>query len=87
MMYLFFLFKVLATVKNQVEQLASTRKDFSEMITAAQHWLLARESIMAAGNTTPTWILLQVMFLISSTHEEYRCTVVLQNGENSTETM
>lgn len=42
--------QVLATVKHQIEELAATRKDFPELITAAQHWLLAREtSFMAAG--------------------------------------
>uniref|UniRef100_A0A8C6V1R6 Family with sequence similarity 160 member A1a n=1 Tax=Neogobius melanostomus TaxID=47308 RepID=A0A8C6V1R6_9GOBI len=34
----------LAMVKNQIEELTVTRKDFSEMITTAQHWLLARET-------------------------------------------
>lgn len=38
------LYQVLATVKNQIEELTVTRKDFSEMITTAQHWLLARET-------------------------------------------
>ncbi|XP_054635093.1 FHF complex subunit HOOK interacting protein 1A isoform X2 [Dunckerocampus dactyliophorus] len=39
------LYQVLATVKNQIEQLAASRKDFPEMIVAAQHWLLARETL------------------------------------------
>uniref|UniRef100_A0A8C8A0W7 FHF complex subunit HOOK interacting protein 1Aa n=1 Tax=Oryzias sinensis TaxID=183150 RepID=A0A8C8A0W7_9TELE len=45
------LYQVLATVKNQIEEEAARRKDFTELITAAQHWLLAREasSITAAG--------------------------------------
>ncbi|XP_061574556.1 FHF complex subunit HOOK-interacting protein 1A [Cololabis saira] len=38
------LYQVLATVKNQIEELAARRKDFPERITAAQHWLLAREA-------------------------------------------
>ncbi|KAM6972382.1 FHF complex subunit HOOK-interacting protein 1A [Aplochiton taeniatus] len=38
------LYQVLASLKNQIEQQASTRKDFPELITAAQHCLLARES-------------------------------------------
>ncbi|XP_026158376.1 protein FAM160A1 [Mastacembelus armatus] len=38
------LYQVLATVKNQIEELAATRKDFPELIIAAQHWLLARET-------------------------------------------
>lgn len=42
------LYQVLATVKNQIEELTVTRKDFSEMITTAQHWLLARESTFTA---------------------------------------
>lgn len=37
------LYQVLASLKNQIEQQASTRKDFPELITAAQHCLLARE--------------------------------------------
>uniref|UniRef100_H2LU90 FHF complex subunit HOOK interacting protein 1A n=1 Tax=Oryzias latipes TaxID=8090 RepID=H2LU90_ORYLA len=45
------LYQVLATVKNQIEEEAARRKDFTELITAAQHWLLAREasSITAAA--------------------------------------
>ncbi|XP_041838464.1 protein FAM160A1 isoform X2 [Melanotaenia boesemani] len=38
------LYQVLATVKNQIEEQAASRKDFPELITAAQHWLLAREA-------------------------------------------
>uniref|UniRef100_A0A671YTZ1 FHF complex subunit HOOK interacting protein 1A n=1 Tax=Sparus aurata TaxID=8175 RepID=A0A671YTZ1_SPAAU len=49
------LYQVLATVKHQIEEQAASRKDFPELITAAQHWLLAREtSFMAAGDNTPT---------------------------------
>lgn len=44
------LYQVLATVKNQIEELAVTRKDFPEMITAAQHWLLARETTFRAAD-------------------------------------
>uniref|UniRef100_A0A3B5MD79 FHF complex subunit HOOK interacting protein 1Aa n=1 Tax=Xiphophorus couchianus TaxID=32473 RepID=A0A3B5MD79_9TELE len=48
------LYQVLATVKNQIEELAACRKDFSELITVAQHWLLAREaSFITAGKLTP----------------------------------
>lgn len=43
------LYQVLATVKNQIEELAATRKDFAEMITTAQHWLLARETTFKAA--------------------------------------
>ncbi|KAL2098192.1 hypothetical protein ACEWY4_007399 [Coilia grayii] len=38
------LYQVLASVKNQIEQLAVTRRDFTELLTTAQHSLLARES-------------------------------------------
>ncbi|XP_036439719.1 protein FAM160A1 [Colossoma macropomum] len=38
------LYQVLASLKNQIEQLAATRKDFPELLTAAQQCLLARES-------------------------------------------
>ncbi|CAB1429776.1 unnamed protein product [Pleuronectes platessa] len=44
------LYQVLATVKNQIEELAATRTDFPELITAAQHWMLARETLMAAAD-------------------------------------
>ncbi|XP_023262076.1 protein FAM160A1 [Seriola lalandi dorsalis] len=55
------LYQVLATVKNQIEELAATRKDFPEMITTAQHWLLAREtSFMAADKNSSS----------ASTHSE-----------------
>lgn len=36
--------QVLATVKQQIEEVAAARGDFPELITAAQHWLLAREA-------------------------------------------
>lgn len=46
------LYQVLATVKNQIEELAASRRDFPELITAAQHWLMAREtSFMAADKS------------------------------------
>uniref|UniRef100_A0A3B4CSC8 FHF complex subunit HOOK-interacting protein C-terminal domain-containing protein n=1 Tax=Pygocentrus nattereri TaxID=42514 RepID=A0A3B4CSC8_PYGNA len=51
------LYQVLASLKNQIEQLAATRKDFPELLTAAQQCLLARESslrgqdLSAAGRT------------------------------------
>ncbi|XP_076872453.1 FHF complex subunit HOOK-interacting protein 1A isoform X2 [Brachyhypopomus gauderio] len=38
------LYQVLASLKNQIEQLAVTRKDFPELLTAAQQCLLARET-------------------------------------------
>ncbi|KAG7221919.1 hypothetical protein INR49_016945 [Caranx melampygus] len=44
------LYQVLATVKNQIEEVAATRKDFPEMITAAQHWLLARDTLFTAAD-------------------------------------
>nr|XP_046271355.1 FHF complex subunit HOOK interacting protein 1A [Scatophagus argus]XP_046271365.1 FHF complex subunit HOOK interacting protein 1A [Scatophagus argus] len=44
------LYQVLATVKIQIEAVAATRKDFPEMITAAQHWLLARETLSMAAD-------------------------------------
>ncbi|KAF3687811.1 Protein FAM160A1 [Channa argus] len=47
------LYQVLAMVKNQIEELVATRKDFPELITAAQLWLLAREtSFMATDNNS-----------------------------------
>ncbi|XP_057699198.1 FHF complex subunit HOOK-interacting protein 1A [Corythoichthys intestinalis] len=39
------LYQVLATVKNQIEQLATSSKDFPELIVAAQHWLLTRDTL------------------------------------------
>ncbi|XP_078118985.1 FHF complex subunit HOOK-interacting protein 1A [Sander vitreus] len=44
------LYQVLAIVKNQIEEQAATRKDFPELITAAQHWLLARETSFVAAD-------------------------------------
>ncbi|KAM7394436.1 hypothetical protein PAMP_021240 [Pampus punctatissimus] len=44
------LYQVLAIVKNQIEELAATKKDFPELITAAQHWLLAREVTFGAAD-------------------------------------
>ncbi|XP_068606730.1 FHF complex subunit HOOK-interacting protein 1A [Brachionichthys hirsutus] len=44
------LYQVLATVKNQIEGLAVKRKGFPEMITAAQHWLLARDALLTAAD-------------------------------------
>lgn len=38
------LYQVLASVKNQIEQWSANYKDFPELLTAAQHCLLARES-------------------------------------------
>lgn len=44
------LYQVLATVKNQIEQQAANKRDFPELITAAQHWLLARETLFTAAD-------------------------------------
>ncbi|XP_034390933.1 protein FAM160A1 [Cyclopterus lumpus] len=44
------LYQVLATVKNQIEEQSATRTDFPELITAAQHWLLARETSLTAAD-------------------------------------
>uniref|UniRef100_A0A672LMX1 FHF complex subunit HOOK interacting protein 1A n=1 Tax=Sinocyclocheilus grahami TaxID=75366 RepID=A0A672LMX1_SINGR len=38
------LYQVLASVKNQIEQWSANNKNFPELLTAAQHCLLARES-------------------------------------------
>ncbi|XP_051558434.1 FHF complex subunit HOOK interacting protein 1A-like [Myxocyprinus asiaticus] len=38
------LYQVLASLKYQIEKLSATQKDFPELLTAAQHCLLARES-------------------------------------------
>ncbi|XP_029296815.1 protein FAM160A1 [Cottoperca gobio] len=46
------LYQVLAIVKNQIEEQAATRKDFPELIIAAQHWLLARETSFMATDTS-----------------------------------
>lgn len=47
--------QVLAIVRNQIDELAATRKDFPELLVAAQHLLLAREtSLGSAGDRTPT---------------------------------
>ncbi|MED6273726.1 hypothetical protein CHARACLAT_009471 [Characodon lateralis] len=46
------LYQVLATVKNQIEELAACRKDFTELITVAQHWLLAREALFITADKT-----------------------------------
>uniref|UniRef100_A0A3Q4GFI4 FHF complex subunit HOOK interacting protein 1Aa n=1 Tax=Neolamprologus brichardi TaxID=32507 RepID=A0A3Q4GFI4_NEOBR len=47
------LYQVLAIVKNQIEELAASKKDFTELITAAQHWLMAREpSFIETGDNT-----------------------------------
>lgn len=45
------LYQVLASLKNQIEQQAASRKDFPELITAAQHSLLARETPPRAEDT------------------------------------
>ncbi|XP_062285741.1 FHF complex subunit HOOK-interacting protein 1A [Scomber scombrus] len=44
------LYQVLATVKNQIEELAASKRDFPELITAAQHWLLAREALFGTAD-------------------------------------
>ncbi|XP_007549715.1 protein FAM160A1 isoform X1 [Poecilia formosa] len=46
------LYQVLAIVKSQIEELAACRKDFSELITVAQHWLLAREASFITTDKT-----------------------------------
>lgn len=40
--------QVLASLKNQIEQLAASQKDFPELLMAAQQCLLARESSLKA---------------------------------------
>uniref|UniRef100_A0A8C7F3N5 FHF complex subunit HOOK interacting protein 1A n=1 Tax=Oncorhynchus kisutch TaxID=8019 RepID=A0A8C7F3N5_ONCKI len=45
------LYQVLASLKNQIEQQASTKKDFPKLITSAQHCLLARESSLKGQDT------------------------------------
>ncbi|KAG7458786.1 hypothetical protein MATL_G00224350 [Megalops atlanticus] len=40
------LYQVLASVKNQIEQQASTKKDFPELLMEAQYCLLSRESAL-----------------------------------------
>ncbi|XP_066516950.1 FHF complex subunit HOOK-interacting protein 1A [Hoplias malabaricus] len=47
------LYQVLASVKNQIEQLSATRKDFPELLTAAQQCLLARETSLRAQDFLP----------------------------------
>ncbi|XP_077461402.1 FHF complex subunit HOOK-interacting protein 1A [Stigmatopora argus] len=39
------LYQVLATVKNRIERLSATSEDFPELIVAAQHWLLTRDTL------------------------------------------
>uniref|UniRef100_A0AAY4ABX7 FHF complex subunit HOOK-interacting protein C-terminal domain-containing protein n=1 Tax=Denticeps clupeoides TaxID=299321 RepID=A0AAY4ABX7_9TELE len=46
------LYQVLASLKNQIEHLAATQKDFPELLTAAQHCLLARESTLRGQEPT-----------------------------------
>uniref|UniRef100_UPI0037E97098 FHF complex subunit HOOK-interacting protein 1A n=1 Tax=Semicossyphus pulcher TaxID=241346 RepID=UPI0037E97098 len=46
------LYQVLATIKHQIEDLAATGKDFPKLITAAQHWLLARETSVMEADTS-----------------------------------
>ncbi|KAJ3614489.1 hypothetical protein NHX12_018061 [Muraenolepis orangiensis] len=48
------LYQVLAAIKNQIEALTLKRKDFPVMITAAQHWLLARETSLRPADSTNT---------------------------------
>ncbi|KAL1023735.1 hypothetical protein UPYG_G00045360 [Umbra pygmaea] len=45
------LYQVLASIRNQIEQLSSTNQDFPELITSAQHCLLARESTLSGQDT------------------------------------
>ncbi|XP_062864785.1 FHF complex subunit HOOK-interacting protein 1A [Trichomycterus rosablanca] len=46
------LYQVLASLKNQIEQLAASQKDFPELLMAAQQCLLARESSSKAQDST-----------------------------------
>ncbi|KAK0153968.1 Protein FAM160A1 [Merluccius polli] len=46
------LYQVLASIKNQIEDLTERKKDFQGMITAAQHWLLARETSLLPADST-----------------------------------
>ncbi|KAK2865825.1 hypothetical protein Q7C36_001881 [Tachysurus vachellii] len=45
------LYQVLASVKNQIEQLAVRQKDFPELLLAAQQCLLARETSLTAQDS------------------------------------
>ncbi|XP_049328594.1 FHF complex subunit HOOK interacting protein 1A [Astyanax mexicanus] len=47
------LYQVLASLKNQIEQLAASKKDFPELLTAAQQCLLARESSLRGQDLLP----------------------------------
>ncbi|TNN89581.1 Protein FAM160A1 [Liparis tanakae] len=47
------LYQVLAIVKNQIEEQAAARTDFPELITAAQHWLLVRETSDDGSSSAP----------------------------------
>lgn len=47
--------QVLATVKQQIEELSAARADFPELITAAQHWLLAREASFTGTPVGNAW--------------------------------
>ncbi|KAI5607336.1 protein FAM160A1, partial [Silurus asotus] len=46
------LYQVLASVKNQIEQVAARQKDFSDLLLAAQQCLLARESSRTVQDNT-----------------------------------
>ncbi|KAK9980926.1 hypothetical protein ABG768_000507 [Culter alburnus] len=48
------LYQVLASVKNQIEQWSANNKDFPELLTAAQHCLLARESSLRDSQSPQT---------------------------------
>lgn len=77
--------QVLATVKNQIEEVAATRKDFPEMITAAQHWLLARDTLFtAAGDYTTTenfshFYLCQQSSLLSDIKQSKQVVLMFKN--------
>ncbi|XP_062333797.1 FHF complex subunit HOOK-interacting protein 1A [Osmerus eperlanus] len=43
------LYQVLASLKNQIEQQVATRKDSPDLITAAQHYLLTRDTTLRAA--------------------------------------
>jgi len=56
------LFQVLASLKNQIEQQVATRKDSPELITAAQHYLLTRETTLRAPGQIHMFLFLHHMY-------------------------
>lgn len=75
------LYQVLASVKNQIEQLAARQKDFPELLLAAQQCLLARENSLAvqdspsAGKKTKTRSV-QPKIVVPPSRTEVYATVV-----------